>query len=64
VTLAQGDDDAARAALEEALLLARDVDDTGHVMHALWALGQLAKEQGDLAGARVLLHDSLAGARV
>jgi Asp-tRNA(Asn)/Glu-tRNA(Gln) amidotransferase A subunit family amidase len=60
VAQAQGDDEKAPALCEEALPLARDVEDQYQLMHILSAIGSAARQQGDYVRARVLYQESLA----
>ena len=53
----------ARSLVEEALALAKDMDDRTLTPHALNALGDLAGRQGNYAGARALLTEALAVSR-
>ena len=57
---AQGDDEKARALYEDALPLAREVEDKHSLMHMLGAIGHAARQQGDYGRARVLYQESLA----
>src|SRR5207247_7997343 len=60
VAQAQGVHEKARALYEEALQLARQVDDKTTLIHLLGGIGHAARQQDDYGRARALYQESLA----
>ena len=58
-----GDYSSAQRLFEEALALARELDDKYLISISLWGMGIVKREEGDLAGSKVLMEESLALAR-
>jgi predicted ATPase len=59
LAIARGDVAAGRARAEEALALSRELGDPRGIARSTWALGYVAVEEGDLAGAQRLLAESV-----